>query len=424
MREGVTVAAGRRASLIGVAAVAGVMAAFGVASFSHAQRAEPPAAALASEASGQRGNSIVRAHSASEDARTRAGDTRPEPGSSARAGQEAIPPDEPEAIKWILDRMEEAVKNEYAAGNRPAWRDAHAKAHGCVKADFKVKADIPAELRRGVFAAPRSFTAWIRFSNGHGKPQDDRIRDGRGMSIKLTGVDGPKLLAQEAEAKTQDFVMISSPAFFIRNASDYVSFLRASKYHVPFVFFMTHWHELRAANAIVEDKGGEVFEQRYFSMTPYLLGERYIKFSARPVDCGTGAALPPSVASPPGGPDYLRDRMVAWMSSKDACFTFAVQPQTDPATMPVEDPTIVWDETKAPFIDVATIRIPKQRFDTDAQQGFCENLSYAPWHALAEHRPVGGINRVRKVVYEGISVLRHKLNQAPRAEPTGNESFN
>src|SRR6266481_3217003 len=43
-------------------------------------------AALASEASGQRGNSSnVRAHSASEDARERAGETRPEPGSSARA---------------------------------------------------------------------------------------------------------------------------------------------------------------------------------------------------------------------------------------------------------------------------------------------------------------------------------------------------
>jgi quercetin dioxygenase-like cupin family protein len=42
-------------------------------------------AALASEASGQRGNSIVRAPSASEDARERADDTRPEPGSSARA---------------------------------------------------------------------------------------------------------------------------------------------------------------------------------------------------------------------------------------------------------------------------------------------------------------------------------------------------
>ena len=46
-------------------------------------------AALVSEASGQRGHSIVRAHSASEDARKRADDTRPEPGSSARAAQGA-----------------------------------------------------------------------------------------------------------------------------------------------------------------------------------------------------------------------------------------------------------------------------------------------------------------------------------------------
>jgi hypothetical protein len=42
-------------------------------------------AALASEASGQRSGSILRAHSASEDVRKRADDTRPEPGSSARA---------------------------------------------------------------------------------------------------------------------------------------------------------------------------------------------------------------------------------------------------------------------------------------------------------------------------------------------------
>jgi hypothetical protein len=338
--------------------------------------------------------------------------------------QEEIPPDEPDAIRFILDTFEGAVKKEHAAGIGPAWRDAHAKAHGCVKADFSVKADIPADLRRGVFAAPRFFTAWIRFSNGDGKPQDDHIRDGRGMAIKLTGVDGPKLLAEEAEAKTQDFVMINSPAFFIRNASDYVSFTHASKYHLSFAFFLTHWHELRVARAIVEEKIDEVFEQRYFSMTPYQLGERYIKFSARPVDCGTGAALVPSVALPPGGPNYLRDRMIAWMNSKDACFIFAVQPQTDPATMPVEDPTIVWDEIRAPFIEVATIRIPKQRFDSEAQQTFCENLSYTPWHALAEHRPVGGINRIRKVVYEGISVLRHKLNKTPRVEPTGNETFN
>ena len=48
-------------------------------------------AAPATEASGKRGNSIVRAHSASEDALERADDTRPEPGSSARVPLTAIP---------------------------------------------------------------------------------------------------------------------------------------------------------------------------------------------------------------------------------------------------------------------------------------------------------------------------------------------
>ena len=44
--------------------------------------------ALGSKATGQRGHPEVRAHSASEDARERADDTRPEPGSSARAALE------------------------------------------------------------------------------------------------------------------------------------------------------------------------------------------------------------------------------------------------------------------------------------------------------------------------------------------------
>src|SRR5229473_233152 len=53
-------------------------------------RADKARAALARKARGQRGNPIVRAHSASEDARERADATRPEPGSSARAI--ALPP--------------------------------------------------------------------------------------------------------------------------------------------------------------------------------------------------------------------------------------------------------------------------------------------------------------------------------------------
>ena len=33
------------------------------------------------------------------------------------------------------------------------------------------------------------------------------------------------------------------------------------------------------------------------------------------------------------------------------------------------------------------------------------------WHALPEHRPIGGINRLRKAVYEAVSIYRLERNQ-------------
>ena len=83
--------------------------------------------------------------------------------------------------------------------------------------------------------------------------------------------------------------------------------------------------------------------------------------------------------------------------------------------MPVEDASIEWSEHSAPFRKVATIVIPPQTFDTPARMTFCENLSYTPWHSLPEHRPIGGINRARKVVYEAISKMRHDVQR--RAAP-------
>ena len=87
--------------------------------------------------------------------------------------------------------------------------------------------------------------------------------------------------------------------------------------------------------------------------------------------------------------------------------------------MPIEDPTIEWSEKDAPFIPVARITIPAQAFTSPEQLAFCENLSFTPWHAIPEHRPLGGINRVRKTVYDTISRVRHELNGDKRLEPTG-----
>lgn len=141
-------------------------------------------------------------------------------------------------------------------------------------------------------------------------------------------------------------------------------------------------------------------------MTPYALGRSVVKYAALPCDVEDTSGEHADAA------DYLGAAMKDTLGRESACFRFAVQRRTAPADMPVEDPTVTWEEARAPLTEIATIRIAKQSFDAPAQRTFCENLSFTPWHATAPHRPLGSTNRARKVVYETTSALRHQLNGA------------
>jgi len=326
------------------------------------------------------------------------------------------------ATQRIRTLMESQVNDAFRASGRPAHRDAHAKAQGCVKARFSVLAATPPRLRRGLFARPATYTAWIRFSNAVGT--DDRVGLARGMAIKLTGVPGSKILPAESTETTADLLLVNYPVFNVKTASDYVDFFEASRDGKLAAFFARHPHAGKITAALAAQYVSNPLLQRYFSMTPYALGLLFVKYSAQPVSCTTGKRLhDPASGSHPPGPNYLRAAMVKTLAAGPSCFTFGVQRQSDPQAMPVEDATVLWDEAVSPFVPVASIVIPKQRFESVAQQMFCENLSYTPWHALPDNRPVGNINRIRRVVYDAISKLRHRLNNIARGEPTGNERF-
>jgi hypothetical protein len=153
-------------------------------------------------------------------------------------------------------------------------------------------------------------------------------------------------------------------------------------------------------------------QMRYWSTTPYLFGRTAVKYSAIPRVINS--ADPASSA----GPDFLRDAMICQLSQHEAFFDFTVQLQKNAQSMPIEDPGKEWREAESPFRKVATIRILQQEFDSEAQRTFGENLSYTPWHGLPAHRPLGGINRARKIVYDAISIFRHARNGVPRREPS------
>ena len=64
----------------------------------------------------------------------------------------------------------------------------------------------------------------------------------------------------------------------------------------------------------------------------------------------------------------------------------------------IENASKAWDEAKFPFTEVAQISIRAADQDADLVDR-CKSLLFTPWHALAAHEPLGGINRLRKPVY-------------------------
>lgn len=330
---------------------------------------------------------------------------------------EKLQPNEDVLTQNIAQVIEKSIREQYTAGN--ALRDAHPKAHGCVRAEFHVSKNIPVQFAKGVFIPDQSYQAWIRFSNASNDATSADIdKDARGIAIKLLGVSGTKILESEKQATTQDFIMINHPVFFANDAKRYLSFINdvnshnmIRKLHILFALgFKGTMNALGARNSQIANP----LYARYWSMVPYQLGlgndRQAVKYSVRACSV-TANNLPKNPSH-----DFLREALKNTLQQTDACMEFLIQPRTS-NKMLVEDSMTEWDEKAAPFYQVATIHIPKQNFDTPEQNKFCENLSFTPWHALPAHKPLGAVNRMRKVIYENISRVRHDMNSAPRQEP-------
>ena len=335
-------------------------------------------------------------------------------------GKEYPLPDEAAHIKEISDLFTGLSERKYPPNVRPMRRDAHTKAHGCLKAEFTVASQVAERARLGLFKEPASRQAWIRFSNAFSSLESDGKLDVRGMAIKVMGVEGEKLLASEKLEKTQDFLLINTNVFFSPNTAEYVKFSREyvkNESTLGYVLWPSRWRQAGILYRSARNAMTNPLTSRFWSSVPYKLGAAAVKYSAKP--CAGITASDKAGSSP----DFLREAMAATLRNGDACFDFMVQFQTDAVKMPVEDPSVEWDEAVSPFVTVATLKIPKQVFDSAPQMAYCEALSFTPWHSLPEHQPIGGVNRIRKVVYERASTLRHTANGAPRREPNGFEDF-
>ncbi len=241
------------------------------------------------------------------------------------------------------------------------------------------------------------------------------------MAIKLLNVQGDKILDEERDAQTLDFIMINHPVFLVDDPARYLALIHATATSNPVlkklkVVLAIGLEGAKIAKAMTSSKIASPLEVRYWSTVPFRLGDpprkQAIKFSARPSLPPVAATIPPNPV-----PRFLRETMIKQLEAREARFDFLVQPRTSPA-MEVENSRAEWKESDAPFFKVATITIPRQQFATTERDRFGENLSFTPWHALPQHRPLGAVNRIRRAVYQTISKLRHDMNGVQQREPS------
>jgi hypothetical protein len=337
------------------------------------------------------------------------------------SAEEEIPADEAALTQGIIEDAIRIV--EQHRDNTRVLRDAHAKAHGCVKAELTVLQNLAPELRHGVLAEPgKTWQAWMRLSNGNAYPQFDSARDARGMAIKLLDVPGDKLLSSKATAGDQDFVMFNHPVFFVRDVAEYKQNFAAQANGQKIQAFFPSldprtWeirHLIIALKTLAPAPDSPV-EVTYNSIAPFKLGPHNIKYRVipDPQSCPPYELPEQNTALP----NFLRNALYQQLSLDrvPACFALQVQRQDANYYMPIEDTSVEWSEDISPFETVATVTVPAQDFDSREKNVACDNLSFNPWHALPEHRPIGGINRLRKAVYEAVSVYRHQRNAAPQS---------
>jgi Catalase len=317
--------------------------------------------------------------------------------------QEVVSNFETKYAEDVLARLKAQLIDDHPSGTMP--RDAHPKMHGLVEAEFIVHGDLPDDYKIGVFSQAKTFKAWVRFSNANSNEQPDLKRDIRGIAIKLMHVTGEKLSDESDCLDNQDFLLISTDTFLCDDIQTFDGMVKAiqGSWLQKISFFATHpgvvWKLMTSFKVFANP-----LQIRYFSCTPYLLGEQAVKYCVTPV-LRTSDFIPPNPAD-----NFLRLAMQQQLRNAPAEFLFGIQLQTNPRSMPIEDASVCWDERVSPFVPVATLRIPMQNFDTLERNIQGENMRFSPWHCLAAHRPLGSINRARRLVYHAISELRRRVN--------------
>lgn len=341
-------------------------------------------------------------------------------------------PDEERLIDETLASFER-MRRKVFDKHRHAMRGAHAKSHGALKGELTIYNNLPVPLAQGLFREPQTYPVIIRFSTAPGDIMPDGVSSFRGMAIKVIGVEGRKVLEQEADALTQDFLMLNHPVF---PSGDVAGYLREQLLQEKVVVSAPEEAQqilttaLRTVNSVTEKVGLELYPtalgvtqpethilgETYYSTAALRYGDYIAKINAVPVSPSLQPLIGKQIKT--NDPSILRDLVVSFFREHAAEYELRAQLCTSLERMPVEDASHRWSEDESQYQPIAKVTIPAQEAFSPARRVYVDEvLSFNAWHCLLEHRPLGSIQRVRMKAYELSSRYRHEMNQQPRVEP-------
>lgn len=322
-----------------------------------------------------------------------------------------VPPcfDQPdEAAQRLVEMFVEiAQAKRIKMGQTPAERAVFRKLHGVAHGRFERLPDMPEAWRVGLFAHDR-LDAWVRFSSDTA-PTDPDLDSTCGIAVKLFGVPGEKALGESGN--TADLLMQNVPFFFVDNAKEMVEFTYAGVVQQDYPGYLAAHPKTNDLLNEMEKAEGSVLTTTYWAILPFRMGGEIVKYRLEP-------ETPPENV-PDDADDYLAIDLANRLAKRDYAFILSVQLRTDPATMPLDEATVVWPEKNSGYVPVARLVLPQQNVCARGQGDYGQGLSFNIWRVPEANAPVpeSSIAAVRKTVYAAGAALRHNANGQPLADP-------
>jgi hypothetical protein len=329
--------------------------------------------------------------------------------------KESLDDDEEEQFLAAAQRVKSLQQTFARRGDGNVNRGFHVKAHAGLRGTLRVLNDVPEFARHGLFAKPQTFDAHVRFSNGFSSAQRDIFPDLRGMAVRVLGVEGPRLLPDEAPRPEQDLIGLSVSYIPFRDATDFAVISTAASVS-PLTAIVPIMKQMGIIGGIRIVLWGlrlvppirSVASLAYFSNLPMTIGPLAAKFAWVPRERARFRF--PSLKR-----DYLRAELARRLSRGDIKYDFMVQFYTDDKRTPIERGAYAWKTSDAPYVRLAELTIPRQDIGSAEALELNEalrNTAFNPWNGITAHRPLGNTQRGRKVIYQASAALRGSKHEA------------